>query len=77
MGNLPRMGVMPTKSKYKLFASFCMMSVMPLLVGVYIAAALMKSPLDFMTLVSVTLMLLFVLALYGSIGLLWLPLAQC
>lgn len=63
MPNIAKLGVMPTKLKYKLFVSFCLMSILPLLVGIYVAAMLMKSQLDMMTILSVSMVLLFVLAL--------------
>jgi diguanylate cyclase (GGDEF)-like protein len=37
---------MPTKSKYRLLVSFCLMSVVPVLVGVYIASLFIKFPFE-------------------------------
>lgn len=37
---------MPTKLKYKLLVSFCLMSLLPILAGVYVASTFIKFPLD-------------------------------
>lgn len=38
------MTVMPTKLRYKLMVSFCLMSILPILAGVYIASIFVKFP---------------------------------
>jgi diguanylate cyclase (GGDEF)-like protein len=44
MHNLQRITLVPTKLRYRLLVSFCLMSVLPLLIGVYIASLFIKFP---------------------------------
>ncbi|MBI3315500.1 MAG: diguanylate cyclase [Candidatus Omnitrophica bacterium] len=44
MPNLGKFTFMPTRSRYQLLVSFCLMSVVPVLVGVYIASLFVKFP---------------------------------
>lgn len=44
MSFLKKMSILPTKLKYKLVVSFCLMSVLPLLVGLYIASLFIVYP---------------------------------
>lgn len=46
MPNLMRGAIAPTKLSYKLFISFCLMSLVPLLIGVYIASLFIHFPFD-------------------------------
>ncbi len=44
MSFLKKVSILPTKLKYKLLVSFCLMSVLPLLVGIYIASLFIIYP---------------------------------
>ena len=57
--------IMPTKLKYKLMVTFCLMSVIPLFVGVYIASLFFRSSEGFISIniITVCLVMLFTLAL--------------
>ncbi len=60
---------MPTKLRYKLAVAFALMSVLPMLAGVYVASLLIKLPLDKnpqnMATLSLVLLVSFTLALLG------------
>lgn len=65
MANLNKSRLMPTNLKYKFLATFCLTSLVPLLVGVYIASLFIKYPfnIDSTNLLSITLVLIFTFAL--------------
>ena len=44
MSQFNKMTVMPTKLRYKLMVSFCLMSLLPILAGAYIASVFVKFP---------------------------------
>ena len=44
MNNSQTVRIMPTKIRYKLLVSFCLMSIVPLLVSVYVASLFIKFP---------------------------------
>lgn len=57
--------VMPTKLRYKLLASFCLMSLLPTLAGVYIASRFVKFPFEVTSenMITISLVILFSLLL--------------
>ena len=57
--------ILPTKLKYKMVVSFCLMSILPTLAGVYVASTFIKFPLEAgqSNLAAVSLVLLFSLIL--------------
>lgn len=61
--------IMPTKLRYKLAVAFALMSVLPMLVGIYVASLLIKFPLEKnpenMGMLSLVLLVSFTLALLG------------
>ena len=65
MSPIDKMIVMPTKLRYKLLVSFCLMSLLPLLAGVYVLSIFVKFPFEMSanSLWMVTLVMLFSLAL--------------
>lgn len=46
MSAVPKMKVMPSKIRYKLLVSFCLMSLLPILAGVYVASLFVKFPFE-------------------------------
>lgn len=60
--------VMPTKLRYKLLTSFCLMSLLPTLAGVYIASLFIKFPFEVTSenMITISLVILFSLALSYS-----------
>ncbi|OIO37953.1 MAG: hypothetical protein AUJ72_03550 [Candidatus Omnitrophica bacterium CG1_02_46_14] len=56
-----KMSVMPTKLRYKLVVSFCLMSILPMLAGIYIISLFVKFPFDMShnNLVMISLVTLF------------------
>jgi len=65
MSQFNRMGVMPTKLRYKLMVSFCLMSLLPILAGIYIASIFVKFPfvMSHENLTTITLVFLSSLAI--------------
>ncbi len=57
--------IMPTKLRYKLLVSFCLMSLLPILIGVYIASLFIKFPFEVTSqnMVVITVVTLFSLIL--------------
>src|SRR3989338_4596812 len=57
--------VMPTKLRYKLLVSFCLMSLLPILAGVYLVSVFVKFPFEMsaQNLWTVTMTLLFSMSL--------------
>src|SRR3989338_4131213 len=62
---IAKVRVMPTKLKYKLLVSFCVMSLLPILSGVYVASLFVKFPfvINESNLMQVTLIAIFSLVL--------------
>ncbi|MBI4352406.1 MAG: diguanylate cyclase [Candidatus Omnitrophica bacterium] len=65
MGTLASISVMPSKLRYKLLTAFCLMSLVPILVGVYIASLFIKFPFEVnpVNLATISLVVLFSLTL--------------
>ncbi|MBI4431907.1 MAG: GGDEF domain-containing protein [Candidatus Omnitrophica bacterium] len=65
MSILTKMAVMPSKLKYKLVVSFCLMSLLPILSGVYVASLFIKFPFELTSanLAATSLVLIFSLAM--------------
>jgi diguanylate cyclase (GGDEF)-like protein len=61
MLNLPQASLMPTKLRYKLLVSFCLASVLPLLIGVYISSLFIHFPFtgDSASLITVSVVMFF------------------
>lgn len=57
--------IMPTKLRYKLLTSFCLMSLLPTLAGVYIASLFVKFPFEVTSenMITISLVILFSLLL--------------
>ena len=65
MSQFNKITVMPTKLRYKLMVSFCLMSLLPILAGVYIASVFIKFPfvMNPENLTTITAVFLFSLAI--------------
>ena len=65
MAPFDKMTVMPTKLRYKLLVSFCLMSLLPILAGLYVASLFVKFPfvMSSESLWTVSLVMMFSIAL--------------
>ena len=65
MSNLIKITVMPSKTRYKLLVSFCLMSLLPILAGIYIASLFVQYPFELNSgnITTITLITLFSLTL--------------
>lgn len=65
MSPTTKMTVMPTKLRYKLLVSFCLMSLLPILAGFYVASLFIKFPFEMSSgnLMMISLITLFSLSL--------------